>query len=70
MAQKLMSSQIMQNGYFIAPKEPQMNSTQMETSLSDLNSYNSPLASSNEGDSLPKCNEIKITPDGHHTVQV
>merc|ERR1711935_349841 len=72
-AQKLVSSQLMSNGYYFAPKEPQMNSTQMETSLSDLNSYNSPASSSNEGggdDSLPKCNEIKVTSDGHHTVQV
>ena len=71
-AQKLVSSQLMSNGYYFAPKEPQLNSTQMETSLSDLNSYNSPTSSSNEGndDSLPKCNEIKVTSDGHHTVQV
>ena len=71
MAQKLVSSQLMSNGYFFATPKEQLNSTQMETSLSDLNSYNSPAGSSNEGsDSLPKCNEIKITSDGHHTVQV
>ena len=39
MAQKLVSSQLMSNGYFFPTPKEQLNSTQMETSLSDLNSY-------------------------------